>query len=154
MKSLRQILLASLVIFLSGAAWADEASSSDNAPRKSLRDEWKHLSPEQKRARVQKFREERGPKREGLEKLRDELKSLPRSERRAKLQEWREQKIAELKKKKEAGTLTRPEQKLLDRAEHGPARHRAIGPEPKVEGERSGGVSSSSIPKDPAPKQE
>ncbi len=154
MKSLRRILLASLVIFISCAAWADEESARDNDARNSLREEWKNLSPEQKRARLQKFREKRGEKRAGLEKLRNELKSLPRSERRAKLQEWREQKISEFKRKKDAGTLTPQEKKLLDRAEHRPARHRAIGPEPKVEGRRSGGVPSSEIAPEPAAKQD
>lgn len=115
------------------------ATSGNRPSREELREQWKNLTPEQREARIKEWREKNpgGPSRSGdprgpaAEKFREErkelakqigldaeeLKNLSPEERMKKVREASEAKVTELKKKKEAGTISDDEQKLLGRLE-------------------------------------
>ena len=99
--------------------------------REELREKLKDLTPEERAAKIKEFREKNpqaGPsmekRAEEMKKLfkdlglnQEELQKLSPEERRAKIKEAADKKMAELEKKKTAGTLTDADKETLQRLE-------------------------------------
>jgi hypothetical protein len=116
----------------------DEKKPERRPSREEARDKFKDLTPEQREAKLKEWREKHpeapagqpgGPNGPGSERFReqmqdtakqlglnpDEMQKLPREDRVARFRNAAEAKGKELRAKKENGTITAEEQKLLER---------------------------------------
>lgn len=126
-KSNLALLLAAALLNASaetGLRAADKSTPTPVAPnREELREKLKNLTPEERRAAIQEWREqhpEAAVGRKDLQKRREEFRNLTPEEREAKISERRavaETKAAELRKKKAEGTITAQESQRLERME-------------------------------------
>lgn len=112
---MKNLILYLMTIGMGFTLQAQEAKADPAAPAAELRQELKSLTPAQRRARMRELRDKSAGLRAEVQQLRDDLKGLPPKERRAKLKEFRETKLAELKKKKEDGSINAAESRLLQR---------------------------------------
>ena len=118
--------------------WREKQGDRNFGPPPELREKLKNLPPEEREAKMKEWREKQGApfrdgdrkfgpgdrdgdRRPGLDDLRglginpEELKDLSPEERRVKVREAAEKRLADLKKKQAAGTLTVEEERQLDR---------------------------------------
>lgn len=126
MKNTRTTLL--LALLMSGATIhsraADETAPAASTPnRAELREKMKNMTPEERSAAMKEWREkhpEAAAKVKEAQERRANSKDLTPEEREAKLKERRataEARVADLQKKKTAGTITEQESKQLVRLE-------------------------------------
>ena len=142
---LKIVCLLAALVALSPVVRAEDKKPEGGRPnREEMREKFKNMTPEERQAAMKKWREEHpdagGPGGPGggagFEKYREEMKEtakqlglnpeelqkLPPEERRTKFREAADKKIAELNAKKEKGSLTEDEQKLLTKLEDGKKR--------------------------------
>lgn len=133
MKTKLTCLFTALIAFGPALLRADDANAKpENRPsREEMREKWKSLSPEEREAKMKEWREKHpggpgGPGGPDGQKNREEfakqlglnpeeMKNLSPEERRAKFRDAVQKKTAELKEKKEKGTLTDDDKKLAAR---------------------------------------
>lgn len=125
------ITAALLTCSMAQLSRGEDPSPSPRPNREELREKLKGLTPEERAAKIKEFREKHpqaGPAvRNRLEQMQkavkelgldpQELRQLPPEERRARVKEAADKKIAELEKKKSAGTLADADNALLQRLE-------------------------------------
>ena len=141
--STRNLIRCLFITFIAtGAASlrADETNQpSRGFTREQIREQFKNMTPEERRARLEQFRAKGAGQLRSTNQF-EQLKNLSPEERRAKLQQLREQRagltnsanarinpeerrakiksrLEDIRKKKDQGTLTPMEQKQLDRLE-------------------------------------
>lgn len=137
-------------------ARAENTNGSAQLDRRALRPQLQNLSPEERRAKIQELRKQRGPAPNDLSKLREEMKKLTPEQRRARLKELREKnagsaakqhkslspeehrgklkdRLEELRSKKANGSITPQEQKLLDRMDQAVKRMQDRAPKTQTE---------------------
>lgn len=115
---------------------ADE-KAADDSNREELRQPWKTLTPEERRAKIRELRQTNTTGRDGKRRATfarltpaeraarlkelgidvEQLKKLPPAERQKELRQLAVKRLAELRKKKTDGTLTVEEEKQLVRGE-------------------------------------
>lgn len=121
MKDRKLIGLLTAAVILGSTAnatqAADEPSASPSRPTPSLgeqlRERLRHLPPDQRRARLQELRQRRAQGRQQAQQLTPEQ----RRQRLDQLRQRAEARLAELRAKQQAGTLTPQETEQLRRLE-------------------------------------
>ena len=133
MKRTKLIYLAAAVMAFSTPQLTrgEDPKPSDRPNREELREKLKNLTPAERAAKMKEFRESNPQAGPAIEKRTEEmkkmfkdlgldqqdLKNLSPEERRAKIKEAAGKKMAELEKKKAAGTLTDADKETLQRLE-------------------------------------
>lgn len=121
MKKLIYVVAGVMALSIPSLSQADDAKPSERPNREELRERFKNLTPEEREAKAKEFRENMEKRRNeavtdlGLKP--EELKKMSESERREKLKEAADKKLAELRKKKEDGSITDSEKQTLERLE-------------------------------------
>lgn len=135
------LVLAGLLILSPAVLRAEDTKPADAKPadakaaekpnKGQLAEDWQKLSPEERQAKIKEWREKHPDQQRDPEKMRadrqqlakdlgldsEKMKDLPPEERVAKFREAVEKKTAELKEKKEKGTLTEQDKQLMERLE-------------------------------------
>ncbi len=133
MKKKLSYLLVAAVLSTAAIAQAQEKKATPPPSREETREQFKNMTPEERAAKMKEWREKQGTgapegendrRRQGFQDASkqlginpEELRNLTPEQRREKMNAAVDSKLAELKKKKEAKTITAEETTLLERLE-------------------------------------